>query len=381
MPLYANTGIGTTIRKDNGVRHICIAYGVILAFLSILLVINVNEAINITDANIKNFTENEIEIAKIRRPEVHQRITEASLGIVFAFLALIPKIPLFFGLVMLRTSHGYIFGLICSLWKMKLTVTKILVSVSGITYIKIAWGILYRDGQYFKEYIVVPADEDEIKQIFDAVKEDLMKKLGDNRRFKEAYLTRTIPGINSNAFAAGMYWDQNIYIRFRDLFEPTQDELVGILLHEAGHCYYIHFTKKLVFYAVILLTVSLIDVWLPTFSNFLDRLALRSFKDDNPEALGDIYVAVKFSVLAMLVIPSIAMALVIASTLLGRYFEIQADNFSVQMGGGEGLLRAFTKDIENSLESKSQLYSLLYEVHPKMSKRIENIKKALKSIK
>lgn len=168
-----------------------------------------------------------------------------------------------------------------------------------------------------------------------------------------------------NAFYTGIFNKKVIIIAksLMSLFKSTE-HLCAVVAHELGH--WAH-KDMVVSFILSMFTVAILS----SVFFFIQKVGLSSI--GLSQQMPVVIVFICASTLFML--PQLMIAYTI--NLMTRSFERNADCFAASLGYPIGeALTILSEFVYDEIES-AQLYSVLYENHPPLSKRIENIKKCI----
>lgn len=195
------------------------------------------------------------------------------------------------------------------------------------------------------------------------IDEDMTKKFNDiipDKFFK--WKLRIIE--NSNEINAWTVGGENLYITRGLLSLLNHDEVMAVMLHEAGHTKSFHVWQRLALEeGGFLLIMGLIGKLLIPI--------IKLFKTDP-----------KLAILSYVGIIMLSPMLELAKKYWSRVNEFQADNWAVKYGYGDHLISAFKKMMNEYKKEKPcnnitcklfRKYNDLMSTHPKMQKRIERI--------
>jgi len=214
---------------------------------------------------------------------------------------------------------------------------------------------------------IIPTTEE-----FNKIIQEFLGIIGNFKSFDNVYVFDD-DGAPSSAFARGALGYYNIYIPSSYFMRFTSDELVGVLLHETGHCYYGHATTLFFMTLIMFFILFVIGGWFILKSEFVDESFIN---DDGKVEIIKASTAMKLLIFSLIISPAFLITFGIIQNILKRYFEFQADKFSVMLGGGAGYLSRLGKE-KSSSNSWRRMYSLFYEDHPWHSDRMKRIKKAM----
>ncbi len=167
----------------------------------------------------------------------------------------------------------------------------------------------------------------------------------------------------ANAYFSGLGAKKRIVLYDTLMDKMTNDEIVSVLAHEVGHYKYKH--------TMINFLVSM-PVTLILF--FVFGLILQS--DVLAQALGGTKASFHLNALAFSILYSpISLILDIATNVLSRRFEYQADNYAASHGYGSQLISGLKKLTATSLGNlmPHSLYVFFHYSHPTLYQRIQRI--------
>ena len=171
---------------------------------------------------------------------------------------------------------------------------------------------------------------------------------------------------HTNAYFTGMGRSKRIVLFDTLLKSHTEDEILAVLAHEAGHWKKKHLLKQL----VPLEGVSLLGLYL--VSRLLEwPLLYRTFGFETPVLYGGLFlIGALFSPLGYFAQP--------LESAISRRFEREADDFSVELvGKGEGLRNALKRLASDNLSNllPHPLYAWFYYSHPPLEERLSRLAK------
>lgn len=168
-----------------------------------------------------------------------------------------------------------------------------------------------------------------------------------------------------NAFYTGIF-DKKVIIIARSLITliPSIDHLCAVIAHELGHWSHKDMVVTFLFSIFMVIVLSL-------FFLLIQKIGLSGI------GLGDQMpvVIVLLCVSTLFMLPQLFMAY--TTNIMTRSFENNADCFAASLGLPIGeALTILTGHVDAEIES-AKIYSFLYENHPSLSDRLNNIKKCL----
>ena len=169
---------------------------------------------------------------------------------------------------------------------------------------------------------------------------------------------------HSNAYFTGIGHVKRIVLFDTLLENHTDDEIIAILAHEAGHWKKKHILKMLVFSQIM----SLIGFYLAyrlTAGDFLAEI----FMLDNPTMYAKLLLAVFLGTLALFPLKPFM-------TYISRRHEREADSFALQITGksaplAEALIKLGADNLANL--HPHPLYAAVYYSHPPLVQRVRQI--------
>jgi STE24 endopeptidase len=171
---------------------------------------------------------------------------------------------------------------------------------------------------------------------------------------------------HTNAYFTGMGRSKRIVLFDTLLKSHTEEEILAVLAHEAGHWKKKHVLKHLVPLEVVsllgLLLVSRLLKW---------PLLYRTFGFETPILYGGLFL------IGALLSPFGFFAQPLESAI-SRRFEREADDFSVELiGRGDGLWNALRRLASDNLSNllPHPLYAWFYYSHPPLEERLSRLKK------
>jgi STE24 endopeptidase len=167
----------------------------------------------------------------------------------------------------------------------------------------------------------------------------------------------------ANAYFSGLGPKKRIVLYDTLMDKMTTEEIVSVLAHEIGH--YKHRHTLISFFVSIPVTLVLFFV----FGQILNS-------DSLAQALGGKKASFQLNALAFSILYSpISMILDIATNILSRRFEYQADKFATSEGFGDQLISGLKKLSATSLSNlmPHRLYVFFHYSHPTLYQRITKI--------
>ncbi|OHS93235.1 hypothetical protein TRFO_40472 [Tritrichomonas foetus] len=190
-----------------------------------------------------------------------------------------------------------------------------------------------------------------------------IKNLTDHVNFPYEYVYMQVNG-SPNAFFVGIFKKRIVIVK--SLIDLIGDPplLCAVVAHELGHWFHKDLVKSL-FFSIFVMIVLTIYIY------FTSNVGLSGFGlgHEIPSVIFLIVIAAAFELPQFL--------LMAIMNLLSRSFENSADCFAARLGYPIGeALTILTGSINYEIES-AELYSLIAENHPSLSKRLININKCL----
>jgi STE24 endopeptidase len=172
---------------------------------------------------------------------------------------------------------------------------------------------------------------------------------------------------HTNAYFTGLGRTKRIVLFDTLLKSHTEDEILAVLAHEAGHWKKKHLLKQL----VPMEGVSLLGLYLG--SRLLEwPLLYRTFGFETPVLYGGlVLIGALFSPLSYFAQP--------LEAAMSRRFEREADDFSVELvGKGDDLWNALKRLASDNLSNllPHPLYAWFYYSHPPLEERLSRLAKA-----
>jgi STE24 endopeptidase len=167
----------------------------------------------------------------------------------------------------------------------------------------------------------------------------------------------------ANAYFTGFGPKKRIVLYDTLMDKMTTDEIVAVLAHEVGHYKHKHTLKNML-------------ISLPTSLLLFYLLGLILKSDALAQALGGTTANFHLNVLAFGIIYSpVSLLLDLATNLLSRKYEYQADNYAAKYGFGNQLISGLKKLSATSLSNlmPHPLYVFFHYSHPTLYQRIKNI--------
>lgn len=200
-----------------------------------------------------------------------------------------------------------------------------------------------------------PLENNSLKDKIDA----LAKKMGFAID-KINVMDGSMRSAHSNAYFTGLGNVKKIVLYDTLLEQLNEEEILAVLCHELGHCYYYHI------YLGLALSLAYTLVYLYIFNIFIYSSAA------DPTAIK----FAKFNIFFSLINLPVKMII----NLIKRMWERQADRFAINMGFGNelksGLIKLHAKN--ESLPVVDCLYSAVHKDHPHTIERIETIESEMK---
>ena len=142
------------------------------------------------------------------------------------------------------------------------------------------------------------------------------------------------------------------------------DQLCAVVAHELGHWSHKDMVKSFLFSLFLVVLVSL-------FFLFIQKIGLSGIGLGNQMPV----VIVLICVTTLFMLPQLL--LLYTSNIMARSFENNADCFAASLGLpiGEALTK-LTESVYSEIES-AEIYSILYENHPSLTKRLAHIQKCI----
>ncbi|KAK8888174.1 zinc metalloprotease [Tritrichomonas musculus] len=168
-----------------------------------------------------------------------------------------------------------------------------------------------------------------------------------------------------NAFYTGIF-DKKVIIIAQSLISlmDSVDQLCAVVAHELGHWSHKDMVKSFLFSLFLVVLVSL-------FFLFIQKIGLSGIGLGNQMPV----VIVLICVTTLFMLPQLL--LLYTSNIMARSFENNADCFAASLGLpiGEALTK-LTESVYSEIES-AEIYSILYENHPSLTKRLAHIQKCI----
>ncbi len=227
----------------------------------------------------------------------------------------------------------------------------------GEPILKYIYGVRPIETKEEKEYLL---------PLFEAVKEDVMKKYPDTPNV-DLYI---IDKLSANACAIGKH---TIAVTKGAINIFSEEELQGIILHEFAHIYYNNTTAEILnkigngFFSVYIIVANL-------FFKILDLL----FTDlDDPDTKHtSVLFRALFAFMRFSINLSIHILLLIGNVILSgnsRKSELRADSFAYKIGYGENLKNALYLIQKMSFGADMKLIEKIQQNHPRISMRIARL--------
>ncbi len=171
---------------------------------------------------------------------------------------------------------------------------------------------------------------------------------------------------HSNAYFTGIGKTKRIVL-FDSLIENhTNNEILAILSHEAGHYKKGHIVKNIIFSALVSLTGLLIANLLINYDGLYGAFGFET----NDKIIGLFLFSIFIGPLSYFIKP--------ISSYISRKYEYQADDFSKKIMGESGSLADALKklSVHNLGElNPAKIYSSFYYSHPPILDRLRNLEK------
>ncbi|ADM11131.1 CAAX prenyl protease 1 [Encephalitozoon intestinalis ATCC 50506] len=176
---------------------------------------------------------------------------------------------------------------------------------------------------------------------------------------------------HSNAYFIGITKEKRIVLYDTLLKQANEEEVLAILCHEFGHWKHSHVIKM----ASMVLLIQL-------FYLFILNVLMNSRSFGNFILGKDLPLLIR-CVYFLMIIGALSVPIDMIKNSVSRYFERQADRFSVSLGYGKelssGLIKLFEKNSSNM--DPDPLYSAVMHTHPTLIERINLIEGEMNKIK
>ncbi|KMV66656.1 peptidase M48 domain-containing protein [Encephalitozoon cuniculi EcunIII-L] len=176
---------------------------------------------------------------------------------------------------------------------------------------------------------------------------------------------------HSNAYFIGLTKEKRIVIYDTLLKQVDEEETLAILCHELGHWKHNHVVKM----TSLVLLIQLLYLYVLNVSL-------------NSKLFGDVVLGKDLPLLIrciyfLMVIGAFSVPVDVLRNFISRYFEAQADRFSVSLGYGKelssGLVKLFEKNSSNM--EPDPLYAAIVHTHPTVIERIKLIEDEMNKTK
>ncbi len=194
----------------------------------------------------------------------------------------------------------------------------------------------------------------------------IVKKLSDETKFNisDIYvMDGSKRSTHSNAYFTGFYKSKRIVFFDTLLDMLTPNEIKAVLAHEIGHYKKNHILKSM----ILSLVLSLIGFYLiyqaTLFSSFFEHLNI------NANSAAEIIIFLSF------ILPSILFFLNPLFSSLSRKNEFEADDYAKEFSNKYDLVSSLKKLYKENLTlfKTSPIYSRIYNSHPTVFERINNL--------
>ena len=205
------------------------------------------------------------------------------------------------------------------------------------------------------------------KKLSDAKILTIIKTLSDKTKFNisDVYvMDGSKRSTHSNAYFTGFYKSKRIVFFDTLLDMLTPDEVQAVLAHEIGHYKKNHILKSM----ILSLALSLLGFYLiyqvTLFSSFFNQLNI------NSNSAAELIIFFSFA------LPSILFFLNPIFSSFSRKNEFEADNYAKEFSNKYDLISSLKKLYKENLTlfKTSPIYSRIYNSHPTVFERINNLK-------
>jgi STE24 endopeptidase len=169
---------------------------------------------------------------------------------------------------------------------------------------------------------------------------------------------------HSNAYFTGFYKNKRIvfYDTLLDLLTPN--EIRSVLAHEIGHYVKKHITQSMIISLLMSLLFFYLSFQIVSFKELFSELGMNNNSTSN--------VVILFSLL----LPCVLYFITPLFSILSRKNEYEADNYAKLHSDKNDLISSLLKLYKKNLNlvKSSPIYSLIYNSHPTIFERINNLK-------
>ena len=205
------------------------------------------------------------------------------------------------------------------------------------------------------------------KKLSDTRITNVVKELSDKTKFNIAdiyVMDGSRRSTHSNAYFTGFYKSKRIVFFDTLLAMLTPNEVKAVLAHEIGHYKKNHIMKSMLLSLIISLVGFYLIYQITLISSFYYRF------DMNPNSAADVVIFFSF------ILPIIMFFLNPIFSSISRKNEFEADNYAKKFSNKNDLISSLKKLYKENLSlfKTNPLYSKIYNSHPTVFERINNLK-------